>query len=99
MTAEVGKTAPDFHLPITSGETKLSDYKGQYIVFTFIQRTIRQDVQRKRVTFEILTGRALEEQGAVVLGVSPDSIKKHQNFTEKFSLPFPLFADENSRSV
>ncbi|TSB45183.1 thioredoxin-dependent thiol peroxidase [Alkalicoccobacillus porphyridii] len=98
MTAEVGRTAPDFKLPITSGETKaLSDYKGQHIVLYFYPKDNTPGCTTEACDFRDLTGE-LEEQGAVVLGVSPDSIKKHQNFSEKFSLPFPLFADENNEA-
>jgi peroxiredoxin Q/BCP len=38
-----------------------------------------------------------QKKGAVVIGVSPDSPRKHTKFIEKFSLPFPLLADENHK--
>ena len=98
MTAELGKTAPDFTLPITSGETKsLSDYKGQNIVLYFYPKDNTPGCTTEACDFRDLTG-PLKEQGAIVLGVSPDSIKKHQNFTEKYTLPFPLFADEQAEA-
>src|SRR5262249_25405329 len=40
---------------------------------------------------------ALRDRGAVVLGVSPDSVRKHDNFVKKFKLPFILLADEGHK--
>jgi len=42
---------------------------------------------------------AFQKKGAVVLGVSTDPVKSHRKFTDKFSLPFPLLADEDRKLV
>ena len=84
MTAEVGNTAPDFTLPITTGETKsLSEYKGQHIVLYFYPKDNTPGCTTEACDFRDLTG-PLKEQGAVVLGVSPDSIKNIKISPEKF---------------
>lgn len=99
MTAEIGNIAPDFTLPITTGETKsLSDYKGQNIVLYFYPKDNTPGCTTEACDFRDLTSE-LKEEGAVVIGVSPDSVKKHQNFTEKFSLSFPLFSDEEAKAA
>ena len=42
---------------------------------------------------------AFKKKGAIILGVSPDSVKKHDKFVEKFKLPFTLLADEDKTIV
>ena len=88
-----GDKAPDFSGIIQTGETvSLSDYKGKKLILFFYPKD-----NTPGCTAEACNLRDnyddLRNQGFELLGVSPDSAKKHQNFINKFELPFPLLAD------
>ncbi len=85
--------APAFSLKATDGSTvKLSDYKGKYIVLYFYPKDDTPGCTREACAFRDRQ-KEIEDLGAVVLGVSADSVEKHQKFTQKFELNFPLLAD------
>lgn len=91
----VGNTAPAFELPSSDGrQIKLSDYKDKNIVVLYFYP--KDDTPG--CTIEACGFRdefnAIRKLGAVILGVSPDSVIKHEKFIEKYSLPFPLLSDE-----
>ncbi len=93
MTLSVGTTAPDFTVKDTNGNTvKLSDYKGQTVVLYFYPKDDTPGCTKEACSFRDSYS---EYQGKdiVVLGVSMDDEASHQQFTQKFSLPFPLLAD------
>lgn len=85
--------APAFSLKATDGSTvKLTDYKGKYIVLYFYPKDDTPGCTREACAFRDRQ-KEIQDLGAVVLGVSADSVEKHQKFTQKFELNFPLLAD------
>ena len=96
-TLKVGDKAPDFTAIIESGETvSLSDYKGKKLVVYFYPKdntpTCTVEACNLRGGFS-----ELKSHGIEILGVSPDSEKKHTNFINKFNLPFNLIADTEKK--
>ncbi|MCA0044606.1 thioredoxin-dependent thiol peroxidase [Celeribacter litoreus] len=92
---EIGSTAPDFTLPRDGGEdVTLSALRGQKVVLYFYPKD-----NTPGCTTEALDFTALKDEfaaaGALVFGVSKDSVKKHENFCAKHSLGIPLLSDEN----
>jgi thioredoxin-dependent peroxiredoxin len=95
---EVGDLAPEFSLPASTGQTiSLADYRGkQAVVLYFYPKDDTPGCTVEACSFRD-NQPAVEAQGAVVLGISPDSVGKHQKFVQKFSLGFPLLADEGAK--
>jgi thioredoxin-dependent peroxiredoxin len=92
---EVGKPAPDFALRSDTGETvKLSDLRGRPVVVYFYPKDDTPGCTRQACAIRDGWG-DFERAGATVLGISPQSIESHVKFRDKFSLPFPLLADED----
>ena len=94
-----GKKAPDFKGPIHTGETvSLADYKGKKLILFFYPKD-----NTPGCTAEACNLRDnyddLRKQGYELLGVSPDSARKHQNFIKKFDLPFPLLVDTDRETI
>src|SRR5438552_2627097 len=94
---EQGDMAPDFTLPADDGTSvTLSKMRGQKVLIYFYPRddtpgcTTQACDLRDRMP-------ELKAEGAVVLGISPDSVKSHQKFKKKFELNFPLLADEDHK--
>jgi peroxiredoxin Q/BCP len=92
---EKGKQAPDFTLQADDGsDVSLSDFRGKKVLIYFYPKddtpgcTTQACDLRDRMP-------DLKAEGAVVLGISPDSVKSHQKFKKKFGLNFPLLADED----
>ncbi|MBQ6421804.1 MAG: thioredoxin-dependent thiol peroxidase [Clostridia bacterium] len=95
---EIGTKAPDFTLPDQNGESRsLSDYRGQKVILYFYPKDMTGGCTKQACAFGELYPQ-LSEKGAVVLGVSKDSVASHKRFEEKYGLPFPLLADPE-RSV
>jgi len=93
-TPAVGKKAPAFDLPaFPSGRVKLSQLKGKHVVLYFYPRDNTPGCTTEACDFR--DRHAQFGDDVVVLGVSPDSVASHQKFAGKFSLPFPLLADED----
>ncbi|MCW5876862.1 MAG: thioredoxin-dependent thiol peroxidase [Anaerolineales bacterium] len=93
MTITEGQMAPDFSLNDETGKAhKLSDYRGQTVVLYFYPKDDTPGCTQQACDFRDSHQRYLA-QGAVVLGVSPDSEASHQKFKIKHDLPFPLLAD------
>lgn len=89
----VGTKAPDFTLPDQNGEMRtLSDYKGQKVILYFYPKDMTSGCTKQACTFGELYPQ-FREKGAVVLGVSKDSVESHKKFEEKYGLPFTLLAD------
>lgn len=90
---EVGQTAPDFALLSDSGEqVRLSQFRGSPVVLYFYPKDDTPGCTREACAFRDLK-QDMEELGAVVLGVSPDTVESHRKFREKFKLNFSLLAD------
>jgi thioredoxin-dependent peroxiredoxin len=94
-----GDKAPEFSAPTNGGGTvSLKDFKGQYLVLYFYPKDDTPGCTKEACGFRDAY-QDFEKAGAVVLGVSTDSVKKHDKFVEKFQLPFPLLADEDKSIV
>ena len=92
---EPGETAPDFTLPATGGrEITLSDLRGSPVVLYFYPKDDTPGCTKEACAFRDRSDE-IGERGAVVLGVSPDSVESHESFREKYDLGFPLLADED----
>jgi len=90
---EIGSQAPDFELPDQNGELhRLSDYRGQKVVLYFYPRDNTAGCTKQACSFGELMPQ-FTEQGAVILGVSKDSVASHKRFEEKYGLPFTLLSD------
>jgi thioredoxin-dependent peroxiredoxin len=92
---KAGDKAPAFSLPADSGETiSLKDLKGKPVVLYFYPKDDTSGCTVEACEFRDRWSE-VKKSGAVVLGVSPDGVASHQKFKKKFSLPFPLLADED----
>ena len=90
---EIGTTAPDFTLPDQNGKLhSLSDYRGQRVILYFYPKDMTSGCTKQACGFGELYPQ-FREKGAVVLGVSKDSVASHKKFEEKYGLPFPLLSD------
>ena len=89
-----GKPAPRFTLPSTEGkDIALEDYRGQPVVLYFYPRDDTPGCTKEACGFQDAFSK-IKRRGAVVLGVSPDSVASHDEFRAKYTLKFPLLADE-----
>lgn len=90
---EIGTPAPDFTLPDQNGELRsLSDYRGQRVILYFYPKDMTSGCTKQACGFGELYPQ-FREKGALVLGVSKDSVASHKKFEEKYGLPFPLLSD------
>lgn len=90
---EIGSPAPDFTLPDQNGVNhSLSDYRGKKIILYFYPKDNTPGCTKQACGFAERYPQILEK-GAVVLGISKDSVKSHKNFEEKQNLPFTLLSD------
>ena len=90
---EVGTPAPDFTLPDQNGEPHtLSDYRGQRVILYFYPKDMTSGCTKQACAFAELYPQ-FREKGAVVLGVSKDTVASHKRFEEKHGLPFTLLSD------
>jgi thioredoxin-dependent peroxiredoxin len=90
---EKGDLAPDFTLPADDGsEVSLVGLRGRKVVLYFYPRDDTSGCTAQACSFRDEMPR-IEEEGAVVLGVSPDSVASHGRFRKKYDLNFPLLAD------
>ncbi|MBM7097762.1 MULTISPECIES: thioredoxin-dependent thiol peroxidase [Alteribacter] len=97
MTVEVGQKAPEFTLKANSGEeVSLSDYKGKNVVLYFYPKDMTPGCTTQACDFRD-NKENFEEVDAVILGVSPDPVERHEKFIDKHGLPFLLLADEDHK--
>jgi peroxiredoxin Q/BCP len=94
-----GDKAPDFKLKDDSGKTvSLSDYKGKQVVLYFYPKDMTGGCTKQACAFRDGLPK-LTKSGAVVLGVSADSVESHQKFKKKESLNFPLISDPDRKAL
>ena len=92
-----GSPAPDFSLVSDSGSVvRLADLRGRPVVLYFYPKDDTPGCTVEACAFRDDYA-AYDQAGAVILGVSPDSVDSHKKFKAKFNLPFPLLADEGHR--
>lgn len=90
----IGQAAPSFTLPRDGGgKVSLSDYAGQIVVLYFYPKDDTPGCTTEAIDFSAMT-EAFAKAGAVVLGVSRDTVKKHEKFRDKHGLKVALLADE-----
>ena len=90
---EINSAAPEFELQDQTGKSHfLADYHGQWVVLYFYPKDDTPGCTTEACSFRD-EYRVLSALNTQILGVSMDSIESHANFSEKYSLPFPLLAD------
>ena len=95
LALKPGCKAPPFSVLSTDGSTlNLADFFGKPVVLYFYPRDDTPGCTKEACGFRDRYSE-LRKEGAVVLGVSADPIKSHVKYTKKFSLPYPLLADED----
>ncbi|MDO5425705.1 MAG: thioredoxin-dependent thiol peroxidase [Eubacteriales bacterium] len=96
---ETGIKAPDFELPDQNGIIhRLEDYRGKKVILYFYPKDSTPGCTKQACGFGELYPQFLEK-GAVVLGVSKDSVKSHKKFEEKYGLPFTLLSDTELAAI
>ena len=94
-----GTKAPDFSLLDQNGvEHSLSDYQGQKIVLYFYSRDMTSGCTKQACGFSELYPQ-FQEKGAVIIGISRDSVASHKKFEEKYGLPFTLLSDPELQAI
>ena len=90
---EAGQKAPDFELETDEGGTiRLSDLRGKPVVLYFYPRDDTPGCTAQARAIRDAWSE-FRDRGAVVLGVSPDTVASHRKFKQKYGLPFTLLAD------
>jgi peroxiredoxin Q/BCP len=88
-----GDSAPDFTLSTDKGDSvSLKDLAGRYVVLYFYPKDNTPGCTTEACSFRDFWGE-IEGEGAVVLGVSTDSVQSHQRFRDRHGLPFTLLSD------
>ena len=96
---ETGTIAPDFTLPDQNGKMHaLTDYRGKKVILYFYPRDNTPGCTKQACGFGELYPQ-FQEKGAVVLGVSKDSVASHKKFEEKYGLPFTLLSDTKLEAI
>ncbi|WP_207061926.1 thioredoxin-dependent thiol peroxidase [Motiliproteus sp. SC1-56] len=97
MEPSIGQKAPDFTAPDQNGDpVTLSQFQGHKVILYFYPKDSTPGCTAQACNLRD-HHETLKEQGYVVLGVSTDSPKRHQNFIAKNELPFTLIADEERK--
>ena len=90
---EVGTKAPDFTLPDQNGNMhSLSEYRGKKVILYFYPKDNTLGCTKQACGFAERYPQFIEK-GAVVLGISKDSVASHKKFEEKYGLPFTILSD------
>lgn len=90
----IGDKVPDFTVPINGGGSiRLQSLKGKKVILYFYPKDDTSGCTKEAQGFKEVY-EDLKSQGVEVIGVSKDSLKKHDKFAEKYELPFPLGSDE-----
>ena len=90
---EIGTKAPDFTLPDQNGNMhSLSEYRGKKVILYFYPKDNTPGCTKQACGFAERYPQFIEK-GAVVLGISKDSVASHKKFEEKYGLPFTILSD------
>ena len=99
MELKVGQKAPDFTAMNDKGEkVKLAELKGKKVVLYFYPKDDTPGCTKEACAFRDGINE-IKSRGAVVMGVSADSVDSHKKFKSKFDLNFPLLADSDKKMV
>jgi len=96
---EAGQKAPDFTLQDKDGkEVSLSEFRGKKVIVYFYPKDDTPGCTRQACAFAgSYVG--FQNLGAVVIGISKDSVESHQKFAQKYELPFILLADPEHKTI
>ncbi|GAB6042130.1 peroxiredoxin [Endothiovibrio diazotrophicus] len=90
----IGQAVPEFELPATGDQSiRLSELRGRRVVLYFYPKDSTPGCTKEGQAFRDLHGK-FERAGAVILGVSRDGLKSHENFKAKQEFPFDLLSDK-----
>jgi len=96
---EIGKKVPDFSLQNQDGKKiSLKDFIGRKVVLYFYPKDDTSGCTKEACSFSDNLPK-FSKVDTVILGVSPDSVKSHKKFSEKYKLKFDLLADEEKKVV
>ena len=96
---QTGIKAPDFNLPDQNGKMhSLKDYKGKKVILYFYPKDNTSGCTKQACSFGELMPQ-FTEKGAVILGVSKDSVASHKKFEEKYGLPFTILSDTDLEAI
>ena len=99
LMLEIGDKAIDFTLQDKNGkEVSLSDYRGQKVILYFYPKDNTPGCTKQACSFRDHF-EDFKEKGVVVIGVSKDSVKSHENFAKKHDLPFILLSDPTKEVI
>lgn len=94
---KIGAAAPDFTAPADGGASiRLKDLRGKKVVLYFYPKDNTPGCTTESCDFRDAYAQ-FQAKDAVILGVSPDSVKSHDKFKQKFDLPFALISDEDHK--
>jgi thioredoxin-dependent peroxiredoxin len=97
MAIDINDKAPDFTLPDQNGEeVSLKAFRGKYVVLFFYPRADTPGCTIEACEFRD-SYRKMQNTGAVLLGISPDTPKAQKKFEEKYELPFTLLGDADKK--
>jgi peroxiredoxin Q/BCP len=92
---QVGDAAPDFRLPRDGkGNLSLADFAGRKLALYFYPKDDTSGCTAEALDFARLASE-FAAAGTAVVGASPDPVKKHDKFRDKYELNFPLLSDES----
>lgn len=92
---KIGQKAPAFKLASSDDKIiSLKDFAGQKVVLYFYPKDMTPGCTTEACSFRDNYSE-IQKRGAVILGISADSIQSHQKFSDKYELPFLLLSDEN----
>ncbi|WP_066069969.1 thioredoxin-dependent thiol peroxidase [Neobacillus soli] len=93
MTVEIGMQVPELGVAANNGETvSLANFKGKNVIVYFYPKDMTPGCTTEACDFRDQV-QQFTEVNAVIVGVSPDPVDRHQKFVEKYGLPFLLLAD------
>ena len=94
---DVGDVAPEFCLPDQNGEEMcLKDMKGDWIILYFYPKDNTKSCTMEAIDFT-LNKQEFEKMGSKIIGISPDSVKSHENFCNKHDLTITLLSDPDHK--
>ena len=96
---EVGTLAPDFELPDQNGNIRsLKEFRGKKVILYFYPKDNTAGCTKQACGFSELYPQ-FTEKGAVIIGISKDSVASHKKFEEKFNLKFTLLSDTELKAI
>jgi thioredoxin-dependent peroxiredoxin len=96
---DAGRPAPDFELPRDGGQTvRLSDFRGKIVVLFFYPKDDTTGCTAEAIDFTRHLPH-FDSAGATVIGMSPDSVRRHERFKTKHNLGMPLVSDETHATL